>query len=164
MNLFPRLAGLLLLLIHACGSFALVPLAAAVVAMADGEHGVEISAGRDGVHVVLRHDRRDTTGAATLPPGHQHRGFMRLLAGTADGNSHPDHDLFFAGTGTQETAKSGLLYCDGEDAESHLASSPAGCMESARLLDRETSPVLATENWYPPAPMNEAWGCVVLLI
>jgi hypothetical protein len=71
----------------------LLPIATALVAWADGEHRVALSADKDGTRVVLGHDARDPRTALT----HSHCAVSRALTLLAEpsGPDHADHILNF---------------------------------------------------------------------
>lgn len=141
----------------------MLPLAAAVLALLDGEHKVELSASHGRVHLVLHHDRSAAPGPSSLPPGHQHRGLMRLL-GTTDGNSHPDHDLLFASGGLQDSVKNAGIAPGEESAASQPPPALVWRPAAPVRLDRRESVELEPAPWHPPAPREDVWGSVVLLI
>jgi len=71
----------------------LLPIATALVAWADGEHRVMLSADKDGTRLVLGHDDRDPRTALT----HSHCTVSRALTLLAEpsGPDHADHILNF---------------------------------------------------------------------
>ena len=81
------------LLAYLLSATPLLPMATVLVAWADGEHRVALSADRDGTQVVLGHDARDPRTALT----HSHCAVSRALTLLAEpsGPAHSDHVLNF---------------------------------------------------------------------
>jgi hypothetical protein len=71
----------------------LLPIATVLLAWADGEHHVALSADQNGTRVVLGHDARDVRTALT----HSHCVVSRVLTLLAEpsGPAHSDHVLNF---------------------------------------------------------------------
>jgi len=162
--LIPRLCGWLLLLVHLAGQMQGLPLLAAAVAALDGAHEVEISNSQSGLCLVLHHDRNGTANDS-LPAPHHHRGLVRLLAGTDDEGPHPDHRLEFTSSPLELKAGEATLALGvinhSMDSNGELGY-PSGL---AVGVTQTAMPTLDWQHrWWPPAPADCAWGCVVLLI
>ena len=84
---------LMCLLAYLLSTTPLLPIATTLVAWADGDHRVLLSADKDGTRVVLGHDARDIRTALT----HSHCGVSLVLTLLAQpsGPVHSDHVLNF---------------------------------------------------------------------
>lgn len=149
----------LCLLAYLLSATPLLPIATALVAWADGDHHVLLSADKDGTRVVLGHDARDVRTALT----HSHCGVSRVLTLLAQpsGPVHSDHVLNFR-SGSFTTLREATP-CIAVPPTDETPTAPA--MVSALVLPRLVTNVEAPLLDIPPPAMSvTVVGTTVFLI
>lgn len=137
----------------------LLPIATALVAWADGEHRVVLSADKDGTRVVLGHDERDPRTALT----HSHCAVSRALTLLAEpsGPVHSDHVLNFQ-SASMTTVREATLRVTVPSADETLAApATTATVVLPQLVTKVEAPLLDIP---PPAMSIVVARATVLLI